>query len=390
MEHGLKKFMSGRSEGLPLKVTLVYALLGTSWIYFSDKLVGMLARDPEFVVRLSMVKGFVYILVTTALLFIMIHRGVLRIKRTEEALCKREMEYQELVENANSIILRMDPIGNVTFVNEFAQRFFGYSEEELLGKNVVGTIVPQVESMSGRDLRSMIEDIGLNPDCYASHINENMCRSGERVWVAWTNKAIRCKNGRLTELLCVGNDVTERKQAEDALKRANILLLTQNETSIDGIFVVDEKDVIVSANQRFADMWGLSRKEVDGKNDNPVLQTVVQKVKNPREFLHRVDYLYAHRNETSLEEVALKDGRTFERYSAPMIGTDEKYYGRVWYFRDITERKLMEKIVAEAEGKYRDIFENSVTGIYQVTLDGRFLTLNTTIAGILGYDSSAT
>ena len=110
-------------------------------------------------------------------------------------------------------------------------------------------------------------------------------------------------------------------------------------------------------------------------------------MRDPRAFLQRVGYLYAHRNETSLEEIALEDGRTFECYSAPMNGTDGKYHGRVWYFRDITERKRMEEAVAEAEAKYRGIFENSVMGIFQSTPEGRFLSLNMAFARILGYDS---
>ncbi|MFZ0930021.1 MAG: PAS domain S-box protein [Syntrophobacteraceae bacterium] len=448
-------------------------------------------------------------------------RNVTERRQVLEALRHSEEKYRELVENANSIILRMDNMGSVTFFNEFAQNFFGYSEEEILGKNVVGTIVPEVESTTGRELRLMIEDIAVNPHRYASNINENMRRDGDRVWVAWTNKPILDANGRVVEVLCVGNDITERKwavealqesearlkiamdiaklvqweydvksgmfsfdeqfyalygttsqqeggslmtaeayarkflppeeshvvaeeiaralattdpdftrqlehgiiradgeerhivvrygvicdqtgrvvktrgvnqditerkQAEEALKRANILLFTQKETSIDGILAVNENDTIILSNQRFADMWGISCELVEAQVDAPVLRSVSDKVRDPQAFLQRVGYLYAHRNETSLEELALKDGRTFERYSAPMNGTDGRYYGRVWYFRDITERKRMEEAVAEAEAKYRGIFENSVMGIFQSTL-GRILSLNTAAARILGYDS---
>jgi PAS domain S-box-containing protein len=138
-------------------------------------------------------------------------------KLAEEALRKSEAKYRELVENANSIIFRRDKDGHVTFFNEFAQQFFGYSEDEILGKNVVGTIIPEVES-TGRDLKTMIEDIGLNPDRYINNINENMRRNGERVWIAWTNKPIRDENGEVTEILCIGNDITERKQAEQERK----------------------------------------------------------------------------------------------------------------------------------------------------------------------------
>ncbi|MGP0044585.1 MAG: PAS domain-containing protein, partial [Syntrophobacteraceae bacterium] len=98
-------------------------------------------------------------------------------KRAETALKASEEKYRELVQSANSIILRRDVSGKVTFFNEFAQVFFGYSEDEILGKNVVGTIVPELES-TGRDLRAMIEDIGVNPDRYKNNVNENMLRNG--------------------------------------------------------------------------------------------------------------------------------------------------------------------------------------------------------------------
>jgi PAS domain S-box-containing protein len=179
-------------------------------------------------------------------------RDITEQKRAEVALKRSEEKYRELVESANSIIMRRDSMGKVTFVNEFAQRFFGYSEEEILGKNVVGTIVPKVESTSGRDLQSMIEDIGQNPDCYASNINENMRRGGERVWVAWTNKPIRDENGRVVEILCVGNDITERKLMEEAVARAEEKYRDIFENAVTGIYLTTLEGRFLSINKAFA------------------------------------------------------------------------------------------------------------------------------------------
>ncbi|MDL2124454.1 MAG: PAS domain S-box protein [Deltaproteobacteria bacterium] len=140
-------------------------------------------------------------------------------KKAQEALQRSELKYRELVQNANSIILRMDSQGNVTFFNEFAQQFFGYTEDEILGKNVVGSIVPETDSEL-RNLAAMIRDIGLNPEKHASNENENMRKDGGRIWVSWTNKAIYDKDGNIIETLCVGNDVTERKLLERQLFQA--------------------------------------------------------------------------------------------------------------------------------------------------------------------------
>jgi len=140
-------------------------------------------------------------------------------KEAELALRKSELNYRELVQNANSIIMRMDTEDRVIFFNQYAQDFFGYTEADILGKNVVGTIVPQ-KDRSGSDLRQMINDIGAHPERYVSNENENIRNNGERVRVAWMNKAIYDDESRVKEILCVGIDVTKKWQLENRLAQA--------------------------------------------------------------------------------------------------------------------------------------------------------------------------
>ena len=121
-----------------------------------------------------------------------------------------------------------------------------------------------------------------------------------------------------------------------------MLLSTQQEVSIDGILAVDGDDKIILFNRRFAEMWNVPPKLIASKDDVPVLQWVRSLVVDADAFVEKVSYLYDHRHETSRDEIALIDGRVFDRYSAPMFGLNDQYYGRVWYFRDMTERKQME------------------------------------------------
>ena len=134
-------------------------------------------------------------------------------------------------------------------------------------------------------------------------------------------------------------EVAERRLVEDNLKFNNILLSTQQETSLDGILVVDKNGGIISFNRNFIDMWGIPAEVVESKSDDLALRSVMGKLAEPEQFLQKVKYLYEHRREASREEVVLKDSRTFDCYSAPMNGTGDQYYGRVWYFRDISERR---------------------------------------------------
>jgi PAS domain S-box-containing protein len=193
-------------------------------------------------------------------------RDITEQKLAEQALKRSEEKYRELVENANSIILRMDNMGIVTFINEFAQRFFGYSEEEITGKDVVGTIVPPVET-TGRDLRLLVEDVALNPDRCTSNISENMRRGGERVWIAWTNKPIRYEKGRVVEVLCVGNDITERKWAEEALKESQQQLADIIDFLPDATFVIDREGRVIAWNRAMEEMLGIGAADMLGKGD---------------------------------------------------------------------------------------------------------------------------
>jgi PAS domain S-box-containing protein len=125
-----------------------------------------------------------------------------------EALKKSEEKYRQIVQNANSIILVMDVKGDVTFLNQFGQRFFGFYEKDILGKNVVGTIVSKTDH-SGKDLSAMIKDITDNPERYSGNENENVRCNGEHVRILWTNKAIIDDTGRIKEILCIGSDITK-------------------------------------------------------------------------------------------------------------------------------------------------------------------------------------
>ena len=131
---------------------------------------------------------------------------------------ENERKYRELVENANSIIIRITPEHTILFFNEYAQQFFGYEAEEVLGRNVVGTIVPDVDS-EGRDLRQVMQAITAHPESYASNENENMCKDGRRVWVHWANRAVCDAQGHISEILCVGADITQRREMEKEARR---------------------------------------------------------------------------------------------------------------------------------------------------------------------------
>jgi diguanylate cyclase (GGDEF)-like protein/PAS domain S-box-containing protein len=124
---------------------------------------------------------------------------------------------RDLLSSLNSIVLRWDPEGRILYLNDYGLDFFGYAMSELIGRSVVGTIVPRTET-SGRDLARLMHDILRNPGRYLSNENENMRRDGERVWVTWRNRPVLDDAGALREIVSTGIDTTVRKRTEDALR----------------------------------------------------------------------------------------------------------------------------------------------------------------------------
>jgi diguanylate cyclase (GGDEF)-like protein/PAS domain S-box-containing protein len=139
------------------------------------------------------------------------------------------------------------------------------------------------------------------------------------------------------------DNITERKQAEEALLFKTALLEAQTETTIDGILVVNESDHIVLANKQFGLNFEIPDELLSTRDDLVVRKHVTAKVEAPDAFVETIKYLNSHRDEKSRDELRLKNGKVFDRYSAPLVDSKSQYRGRVWYFRDITDRKRAEE-----------------------------------------------
>ena len=135
-------------------------------------------------------------------------------------------------------------------------------------------------------------------------------------------------------------EIAERRKAELNLRFQKTLLECQQDTSLEGILLVSPRGKIISYNRRFLELWKIPYEIIETRSDEKALNYVMSQLKDPDEFLNKVKYLYDHPNERNREEVELKDGRIFERYSSSVKSTDGVVYGRVWFFQDISSRKL--------------------------------------------------
>jgi PAS domain S-box-containing protein len=141
----------------------------------------------------------------------------------------------------------------------------------------------------------------------------------------------------------------ERQRAEHELRLQKTLLENQSEASIDGILVVSDDRRWLYVNRRFGEMWHLTDDILTSRSSPLALAAMEQYVVDPKTFRERVDYLYSQRGERAHDEIQMKDGRVFERYSMPLQSDEGIYHGRAWYYRDITDRKQTEVILQQAK-----------------------------------------
>lgn len=146
-------------------------------------------------------------------------RDITARKAAEDALRKSEENYRQLVQSANSIIFRMDAEGRFTFFNDYGLDFFGYTRDEMLGMRYQDTLATE----DGSDVSGpggIVHNLVANSDRSSSHESESVLRDGTRKWIAWTNSAIVDEEGDISEILCVGNDITRQKHLESQLRQS--------------------------------------------------------------------------------------------------------------------------------------------------------------------------
>lgn len=264
-------------------------------------------------------------------------------KRVEQALRDSEKKYRELVQNANSIMLKVNANGVCTFFNEFGQSFFGFTEEEMLGKKVTETIIPPSDSSSGKPLNQLLREIFRYPENYYYNENENIKKSGERVWIAWNNKPIYDKNSGQRQVLCIGNDISARKRAEEALKSSETKYRFLFDDSPAGSIIVGRDGLLKDVNKSFCSSLGYSRSDLIGKN---AIQYVI-----PEQRSIISERIISYFNQTQQPEMdvgmfAKNNNIHYTRFSgkASVIFENGEIFGILIAGVDVTQKKQIEEL----------------------------------------------
>jgi two-component system sensor histidine kinase/response regulator len=287
----------------------------------------------------------------------------------EDMVGKLATRYEFLVNFMRSVVIKVNGDRVITFANHYAADLFGYTNAELVGQRLE-LVVPQKWH---EEVRQRIDSL-RGDEVQVNEINQNVTKSGEHIWIAWSNRVIKAGEGREKELLCVGNDVTgemrHKKQLEDlvdklekakeeAVRSEEQLRKTEEyfrgvlERAPDGLLVVDADGTISMANAQCEELFGYTRDELIGqKVEMLVPDTIRPQHPELRASFHRAPTTRAMGAKGELQ-ARRKDGSLFpvDIGLSPLPGRDGANIQVAASVRDVTDRKQAEVELKAAKQK---------------------------------------
>ncbi len=280
---------------------------------------------------------------------------------------RSEAYLSAIIENQPGMVWLKDKAGRFLAVNRaFAKACGMKTPERVMGKTDLD-VWPKEFAKKYR-----VDDKKVMRTGRSLTVEEPISDEGVSKWCETFKTPVLNEDGRVIGTSGYARDITERKQAEEELRQSLSLQRATLESTADGILVVDKSGKIADFNERFLKLWRLPRKILVSRDDEEVLKFVLIQLKDPKGFLHKVQQLYGHPEKDSFDVLEFKDGRIVERYSHPQV-VNGKPVGRVWSFRDVTERKQAEAALRSSEERFRRFAVASSYGFAMGELTGQLI-----------------
>ena len=261
------------------------------------------------------------------------------VHQATEAVRQGKEMFRRILASAPDVAWTSDQLGHAIYISPKVESVLGYSNEEIYrGGNHLW--LSKIHAADFGRVHQAYKALFEKGSVYDAEYRIQK-KDGSWIWIHDRASCTHEENGvrHADGFFC---DITARKQAEEELQSKTAFLEAQANASIDGVLVVDRQGQQLMRNQRLGELFHIPAELMADKDDEKMLEYVITILKNPEAFIAKVRYLYSHPNETSRDEIELKNGMFLDRYSSPVVDSKGVYYGRIWTFRDITERKKNE------------------------------------------------
>gem|GEM_PF-674831 len=286
--------------------------------------------------------------------------------KAESILNQSETRFRTLVETVNVAIINIDSDGHIVFWNRTAETTFGYSAGEMISKPL-DRVMPEIFHSAHQQGLQRVVLTGESHIIGKTVEVTGLRKDGSEFPLALSLATWQVAGDVF--FTGIARDISERKQAEEALRKSESSLQAILQSTADGILSVGIENEVLFANERFAEMWRIPQAVLASKDDSILLQHVLDQLNDPQSFLKMAQEIYKSKEE-SFDTLNFKDGRVFERLSRPLM-EGEVIRGRVWSFRDITESKALVEKLEKERILLRTLIDNIPDRIYVMDVQGR-------------------
>jgi diguanylate cyclase (GGDEF)-like protein/PAS domain S-box-containing protein len=252
---------------------------------------------------------------------------------------------KRIVENSTTVLYRCKAESSMplTYISENVSKW-GYPPEQFLSSPIfhLTLIHPEDRPQVAARMKDLVAGV-VAPSWLMFRLR---FADGSYHWFENQLFAIQNRSREVTAFEGILFDVTARKQAEDQFNFVNTLLAAAIDKTPNGFLLVGADRRVLTCNQKFLNMWKIPAEAAKTKVDEDFLQAVSGSLKDSRGFRAGLERLFEHPEQEIQDEIEFLDGRIFERHSSALWAEDQKYLGRMFFFRDITERKRDERAMA--------------------------------------------
>ena len=291
-------------------------------------------------------------------------RDITEIKNAQEQLKQSENRYRQIIESASDMIYRFNLNGRFNYINPVGLRMLNFTEKEILSMDYTDFVHPQYLDQVKEFYCRQIKHKTLTTYLEFPVIKQ----SGEEMWIG-QNVQISDEEDKALELTALARDITDRKQAEQALHLTSTRLTTLISSMQTGVMVEDENQKIVLVNEKFCQLFRLEKgpDELIGLNSQKSSAKFKTFTQDPEAFERDIKGILKSQKIKTGEEIIFKDGRIMERDYVPIVENNH-FLGHLWQYRDVTEKKKSEASLLQSQKALLEAQELARLGNWELNL----------------------